>query len=1008
LQEQIEKKREFFLWQLYNVEKDLKANVTNMEQAQEELDQKKEEVETLEKDVKETGKVKAKITTEITKAEKDIATAQRNIEKTNAPTIKLKAEVNFEKRALVKLQDNLKLAKTTSAEQSKAIEALEAELEKNRKAAEDFEASEGSEEVSELKLAANQLSEYNEIKEEVGAKTATIRQQLEQKQRASRIDEEDLKGLQSQKTTLDERKEQIQEQMKECEERRAKMAKLSQDTKAKLEEKQKTLTESVSAAKKAASRKDALNKQLADMQDQLRDAKADKRASEREQRMAGAIEALKSHFPGVKGRLLDLCKPTQKKFNLAVTVAMGKNMEAIVVDNEGTAIECIEYMKEHHIGAATFIPLDTIKVKDVNESYRQLGGTLKLCVDVIDYHESIHKALLYACGNTLICDTLTEARKRAFGGQKRYKIVTLDGTVIHKTGNLTGGKGDFARKAERWNEKELAKVKNKRNSILEELTDLDKFQRVAPNEQEIKTLKDRLHFQEIDLKNSDDKIKKYNAELKTIDASLKQLKPKIAQKQKVVDAQQKEISQLQKKIQTIQSKAFETFSQSVGVENIAEYEEKRLAFAQANLQRKQALANEESKLINKIEYQKTRNLSTGIEKLSKQAKAKEQMIAKLEKQLKDKEGDMKQGEDELKKMKEDLKSLQTDCEKKTQAHKTAKRAAQNIQKDVSSLEQRVLQKEGLVAQMKDVRKEVFRRCKLEQVELPFVQGSSKGNGKRGAPSSAKKTNKRQKKGKDAADDSDEEDDDEEVDFSELKSNREIKSASQYEKVKQAYTDELAQMAADIEKLAPNLKAIDKYKDIKDKVAEAKDDWEEKKKLAKEAADNFEAKKEERHKLFTAAFNHVATEIDGIYKALTRSESFPLGGKAFLSIDNQDEPFLHGINYTAMPPMKRFRDMDQLSGGEKTVAALALLFAIHSYHPAPFFVLDEVDAALDNVNVSKVSNYIRSRAAKDKLQCLVISLKDTFYTKADALVGIFRDQDKESSGSLTLDLNQYDP
>lgn len=59
-----------------------------------------------------------------------------------------------------------------------------------------------------------------------------------------------------------------------------------------------------------------------------------------------------------------------------------------------------------------------------------------------------------------------------------------------------------------------------------------------------------------------------------------------------------------------------------------------------------------------------------------------------------------------------------------------------------------------------------------------------------------------------------------------------------------------------------------------------------------------------------------------------------------------EPYLHGIKYHAMPPMKRFRDMDQLSGGEKTMAALALLFAIHSYHPSPFFVLDEVDAALD--------------------------------------------------------------
>jgi structural maintenance of chromosome 1 len=60
----------------------------------------------------------------------------------------------------------------------------------------------------------------------------------------------------------------------------------------------------------------------------------------------------------------------------------------------------------------------------------------------------------------------------------------------------------------------------------------------------------------------------------------------------------------------------------------------------------------------------------------------------------------------------------------------------------------------------------------------------------------------------------------------------------------------------------------------------------------------------------------------------------------------------------MPPGKRFRDIETLSGGEKTVAALALLFAIHSYHPAPFFVLDEVDAALDNINVDKISNYIR--------------------------------------------------
>ena len=114
-----------------------------------------------------------------------------------------------------------------------------------------------------------------------------------------------------------------------------------------------------------------------------------------------------------------------------------------------------------------------------------------------------------------------------------------------------------------------------------------------------------------------------------------------------------------------------------------------------------------------------------------------------------------------------------------------------------------------------------------------------------------------------------------------------------------------------------------------------------------------------------------------------------------------EPYLAGIKYHAMPPMKRFRDMDQLSGGEQTVAALALLFAIHrcglsprvhlicridqadlsclslalvSFQPAPFFVLDEVDAALDNTNVARVARYLREHCS-DSVQFIVISLKE---------------------------------
>ncbi|KAJ2316239.1 Structural maintenance of chromosomes protein 1 [Coemansia sp. RSA 2681] len=167
----------------------------------------------------------------------------------------------------------------------------------------------------------------------------------------------------------------------------------------------------------------------------------------------------------------------------------------------------------------------------------------------------------------------------------------------------------------------------------------------------------------------------------------------------------------------------------------------------------------------------------------------------------------------------------------------------------------------------------------------------------------------------------------------------------------------------------------------------------------------------------------------------------------------------------MPPLKRFRDMDQLSGGEKTVAALALLFSLQTFRPAPFFVLDEVDAALDLANVAKLANYLReharsasssgdalesdgegdgaddvaaadagddvadsshyslrqaarakrqnapageqARPAKDaSFQFIVISLKQALFERAQSLVGIYRDQQENSSRILTVDLEQY--
>lgn len=112
-----------------------------------------------------------------------------------------------------------------------------------------------------------------------------------------------------------------------------------------------------------------------------------------------------------------------------------------------------------------------------------------------------------------------------------------------------------------------------------------------------------------------------------------------------------------------------------------------------------------------------------------------------------------------------------------------------------------------------------------------------------------------------------------------------------------------------------------------------------------------------------------------------------------------------MKYTVSPVGKQFRDIAQLSGGEKTIATLALLFALHRFRRAPFLVLDEVDDALDNANVQRVAAFLQESARRT--QCIVISHKDMLFERSEALVGVYRDWKEDSSAVLTLDLKKYD-
>ncbi|KAI4340176.1 hypothetical protein MLD38_025039 [Melastoma candidum] len=164
-----------------------------------------------------------------------------------------------------------------------------------------------------------------------------------------------------------------------------------------------------------------------------------------------------------------------------------------------------------------------------------------------------------------------------------------------------------------------------------------------------------------------------------------------------------------------------------------------------------------------------------------------------------------------------------------------------------------------------------------------------------------------------------------------------------------------------------------------------------------------------------AFSHISGNIDKIYKPLTKSSTHPLGGTAYLNLENDDDPFLHGIKYIPPCPRQNASGIWNSFLVEKRQLPPLLYcspFTAIGLHPS-FFILDEVDAALDNLNVSKVAGFIRSkscegsRAAQDAdFQSIVISLKDSFYDKAEALVGVCRDSERSCSRTLTFDLTKY--
>jgi len=192
---------------------------------------------------------------------------------------------------------------------------------------------------------------------------------------------------------------------------------------------------------------------------------------------------------------------------------------------------------------------------------------------------------------------------------------------------------------------------------------------------------------------------------------------------------------------------------------------------------------------------------------------------------------------------------------------------------------------------------------------------------------------------------------------------------------------IATMEEKLSKQKPNLGVLAEYRQRENEWKERVSELENTTNKQNEARASYDELKKRRLDEFMVGFNTISQKLKEMYQMIT------LGGNAELELVDSLDPFSEGIIFSVMPPKKSWKNISNLSGGEKTLSSLALVFALHHYKPTPLYIMDEIDAALDFRNVSIVANYIKDRTKN--AQFIIISLRNNMFELADRLIGIYK-------------------
>jgi structural maintenance of chromosome 1 len=994
------------LFRLYHNEREMKNLENDLKHKQrevEKIERKKEKAEEL---LKEKKKEQGRFNRELAKIEQDIREVEVEISKKRPQFIKAKERVSHMQKKLDGAIKTLEQARKAHEAHMNDIKKLEDELGEVEQAKEEYEsqiAGESQSQGRDVHLEDEQVIEYHRLKEEAAKRSARYMQELDSVNREQKSDQDRLDNVSRMRTDAENKHRQKCHEKEEMEKRIEKLAEHIRLSEQALQDQKQLRSDLQSDVGSSKDRVHEIQKQLDDVLEQLGDARTDKHEDARRKKKQEIVERFKSNYPGVYDRMINMCQPIHKRYNVAITKVLGKFMEAIVVDSEHTARQCIKYLKEQMLDPETFLPLDYLQAKPVKERLRSITDPkgVKLLYDVLQFEpQAVAKAVLFATNNALVCETPEDAMKVAYELGGRYDAVALDGTYYQKSGIISGGSLDLARKAKRWDEKHISQLKAQKEKLTEELRDAMKKSRKESElntvDSQIRGLETRLRYAKTDMESTMKQIKAVDTELGKLSEEMHKYGPKIEEIEKTMQTREQQIEEIKLQMNSVEDVVFSQFCQEIGIRNIRQYEDRELRAQEERKQKRLEFQKQINRITSNLEFEKSRDTQNNVSRWERTVNDEEERLETCKKQEQKQREEIDKDLHQVEQLKAQRLNKKQEVDGMEEELGKARREVGSIAKDVQAVQKAVVSLESKIEGKKSERHAILMQCKMDDIAIPMIVGnmediaaSDPSQSSSGDLSSTVQQYEKEARIK--------------IDYNMLSDNlKDLEEKDEIKKMADKLLNSIKSLQDTLTKIqAPNMRAIQKLELAQGKLQSTNEEFENLRKQNKKAKAAFERSKQQRYERFTRCFDHVSNEIDNIYKSLAQNQS----AQAFLGAENPEEPYLDGINYNCVAPGKRFQPMSNLSGGEKTVAALALLFAIHSYQPAPFFVLDEVDAALDNTNIGKVAKYIREKT--ESLQTIVISLKEEFYSHADSLIGICpQPADCLVSQVLTVDLTKY--